>query len=46
MDINNEIKEMFKNHAKFYQNYDVPSQWKTQPIASKEQNLDPFKKIN
>ena len=46
MDINNEIKEMFKNHAKFYQNYDVPPQWKTQPIASKEQNLDPFKKIN
>lgn len=46
MDVNDEIKEMFKNHAKFYQNYDVPPQWKTQPIASKEQNLDPFKKIN
>ena len=24
----------------------MPSQWKTQPIASKEPNLDPFKKIN
>jgi len=46
MDISDEIKETFKNHAKFYQDYDLPPQWKNQPIASKEQNLDPFKKIN
>ena len=30
----------------FYQDYDIPLQWKNQPIASKEQNLDPFKKIS
>ena len=46
MDISDEVKETFKNHAKFYQNYDIPPQWKNQPIATKEQNLDPFKKIN
>ena len=46
MEISDEIKETYKNHAKFYQDYDIPPQWKNQPIASKEQNLDPFKKIN
>ena len=46
MEISDEIKETYKNHAKFYQDYDIPPQWKNQPIASKEQNIDPFKKIN
>ena len=45
-EITEKIKEHYKEHAKFYQQYDMPSQWKTQPIASKEPNLDPFKKIN
>ena len=46
MEISDEIKETYKNHAKFYQDYDIPPQWKNQPIASKEKNIDPFKKIN
>jgi hypothetical protein len=45
-DISDEVKDSFREHAKFYQQYDVPSQWKNQPIACKEPNLDPFKKIN
>ena len=40
MEISDEIKETYKNHAKFYQDYDIPPQWKNQPIASKKQNLD------
>ena len=46
MDISDEVKEIYKNHAKFYQDYDIPPQWKNQPISSKERNLDPFKKMN
>ena len=46
IEITEQVKENYKEHAKFYQQYDMPSQWKTQPIASKEPNLDPFKKIN
>ncbi len=46
MDISDEVKEVYKNHAKFYQDYDIPQQWKNQPISSKERNLDPFKKMN
>ena len=46
IEITGQVKENYKEHAKFYQQYDMPSQWKTQPIASKEPNLDPFKKIN
>ena len=45
-EITDQIKEHYKEHARFYQQYDMPPQWKTQPIASKEPNLDPFKKIN
>ena len=45
-DIDEKIKEQYKIEAKFFQDYDCPPQWKTQPIASKEQNLDPFKKVN
>ena len=45
-EITDQIKETYKDHARFYQQYDMPPQWKTQPIASKEPNLDPFKKIN
>ena len=45
-DILDEVKDSFREHAKFYQQYDVPPQWKNQPIACKEPNLDPFKKIN
>lgn len=45
-EVSEEIKDSFKQQAKFYQEYDIPSQWKSQPIASKEPNLDPFKKIN
>ncbi len=45
-DISDEVKDAFRKHAKFYQEYDVPPQWKDQPIACKEPNLDPFKKIN
>jgi hypothetical protein len=44
--ITDEVKDIYKNHANFYQKYDRPPQWKIQPIASKELNLDPFKKIN
>lgn len=46
MDISDKVKEIYKNHAKFYQDYDIPPQWKNQPISSKERNLDPFKKMN
>ena len=46
MDISDKVKEVYKNHAKFYQDYDIPQQWKNQPISSKERNLDPFKKMN
>ena len=42
IEITEQVKENYKEHAKFYQQYDMPSQWKTQPIASKEPNLDPF----
>ena len=45
-DIDEQIKEQYKEEAKFFQDYDCPPQWSTQPIASKEQNLDPFKKVN
>lgn len=45
-DISDEVKDSFREHAKFYQQYDVPPQWKNQPIACKEPNLDPFKKVN
>ena len=45
-DISDEVKDSFREHAKFYQQYDVPPQWKNHPIACKEPNLDPFKKIN
>jgi hypothetical protein len=45
-DIDDTIKEQYKIEAKFFQDYDVPPQWKDQPIAGKEQNLDPFKKVN
>jgi|TARA_B110000495_G_C23035496_1_gene618236 hypothetical protein len=44
--ISDEVKEKYKKYAKFFQLYDVPVQWKNQPIACKEPNLDPFKKIN
>ena len=44
-EITDQIKEHYKEHARFYQQYDMPPQWKTQPIASKEPNLDPFKKL-
>lgn len=46
VDISDEVKDSFREHAKFYQQYDVPPQWKNQPIACKEPNLDPFKKVN
>jgi len=46
MKITDKVKIAYKEHAKFYQQYDIPLQWKSQPIASKEPNLDPFKKIN
>ena len=42
--ITDEVKDIYKNHANFYQKYDRPPQWKIQPIASKELNLDQFKK--
>ena len=45
-EISDEVKEKYKTYAKFFQEYDVPPQWKNQPIACKEPNLDPFKKIN
>ena len=45
-EISDEIKDKYKEYAKFFQEYDVPPQWKNQPIACKEPNLDPFKKIN
>ena len=44
--ITDSIKEQLKEEAKFFQNYDVPLQHQTQPIATKEKNLDPFKKVN
>ena len=43
---NEKLKNLYKEHAKFYQRYDISPQWKNQPISSKELNLDPFKKIN
>ena len=45
-DIDETIKEQYKVEAKFFQDYDCPPQWSKQPIASNEQNLDPFKKVN
>ena len=45
-DIDETIKEQYKVEAKFFQDYDCPPQWSEQPIASNEQNLDPFKKVN
>ena len=45
-DIKDTIKEQLKIEANFFQNYDVPTQHQNQPIATKEKNLDPFKKVN
>ena len=45
-EIKDTIKEQLKEEAKFFQNYDVPTQHQNQPIATKEKNLDPFKKVN
>ena len=41
-----EVKDKYKEYAKFFQEYDRPPQHEHQPIATKEKNLDPFKKIN
>ena len=41
-----EVKEKYKNYAVFFQEYDRPKCWSIQPIATKEKNLDPFKKVN
>lgn len=45
-EIPDNIKESYKLEAKFFQEYDVPPQHQEQPIATKEKNLDPFKKVN
>ena len=44
--ITDSIKEQLKEEAKFFQNYDVPLQHKTQPIATKQKNLETIKKVN
>ena len=41
-----EVKDKYKNYAKFFQEYDRPECWSVQPIATKEKNLDPIKKVN
>ena len=41
-----EVKDKYKEYAKFFQEYDRPPQHEHQPIATKEKNLDPFKNIN
>ena len=45
-EIEESIKEQYKEEAKFFQKYDVPPIHESQPIATKEKNLDPFKKVN
>ena len=45
-EIDESIKEQYKEDAKFFQQYDVPPIHESQPIATKEKNLDPFKKVN
>lgn len=45
-EIDESIKEQYKEEAKFFQQYDVPPIHESQPIATKEKNLDPFKKVN
>ena len=45
-EIDESIKEKYKEEAKFFQEYDVPPIHESQPIATKEKNLDPFKKVN
>jgi len=45
-EIDEVIKEQYKEEAKFFQKYDVPPIHESQPIATKEKNLDPFKKVN
>tara|TARA_B100000029_G_scaffold516338_1_gene628846 strand:- start:19322 stop:20500 length:1179 start_codon:yes stop_codon:yes gene_type:complete len=45
-EIDDTIKEGYKVEAKFFQEYDIPPQHESQPIATKEKNLDPFKKVN
>ena len=45
-EIDESIKEQYKKEAKFFQQYDVPPIHESQPIATKEKNLDPFKKVN
>ena len=41
-----EVKDKYKDYARFFQEYDRPECWTSQPIATKEKNLDPFKKVN
>ena len=41
-----EVKDKYKDYARFFQEYDRPGCWTSQPIATKEKNLDPFKKVN
>ena len=45
-EIDESIKQKYKEEAKFFQEYDVPPIHESQPIATKEKNLDPFKKVN
>ena len=40
------MKDKYKDYARFFQEYDRPGCWTSQPIATKEKNLDPFKKVN
>ena len=44
MDISDEVK--YIKITQVLSRYDIPQQWKNQPISSKERNLDPFKKMN
>ena len=45
-EIDESIKQKYKEEAKFFQEYDVPPIHESQPIATKEKNLDQFKKVN
>ena len=43
-EIDESIKEKYKEEAKFFQEYDVPPIHESQPIATKEKIIHRFKK--